>query len=141
MYGILVENFSNPVPKIAKNVVTSTVTKAQEGQRKELENQAPPAKAIATPSTLNNDVTLDLSNIDLLEFDDQMLVQFLNENEKLLQQQTDQNSLGLATQNQIQHQTIQNIQHNTVSKPTNFAVLPKMFFPHSNVTINYNFNK
>ena len=35
---------------------------------------------------------------------------------------------------------LQQIQNNTMSNPMNMPLLPKMFFPHSNVTINYHIN-
>ena len=71
-----------------------------------------------TSKSSNQDPMFDLSNIYLLDFDeqqDQMLAQFFNNNEKLLQQ------------NQNPNPTVQNI----LSKPTNFLIVPRMFFPNS----------
>ena len=128
MYAILADNAGYPAPKVSKTKLNSNVNDEQ------LENM------VAIPQTSNtnqsNNPTFDLSNIDLLEFDeksDQMLVEFLNQNEKLLQVDQPQ-----PLQNQTQNN--QNVQNTMVSKPTNFPIVPRMYFPHSNVTINYNFN-
>ena len=83
---------------------------------------------IAIPTT-SDTPKLNLSDMDLLELDttdDQLLVDILTQTEKNLNTTNDTSG------------TITNVQQNFNRQ---IPVIPKMYFPHSNVTINYNFGK
>ena len=69
----------------------------------------------------------NFSNIDLLEMDntdDQLIVDILTQTEKTL---TNNDNSG----------TVTNIEQNYNNRQ--MPIIPKMYFPNSNVTINYNF--
>ena len=72
MYAILADGAGYPAPKVVKTKLNSTVTQQQEEQQSENVNLNPqPMQVPAVPHTLNNgNPTFDLSNIDLLEFDE-----------------------------------------------------------------------
>ncbi len=104
-------------------------------------------------------------NFDLLEFntdDDELLEKFLAKNEELLEidnneenlsestlvpipEETPQNPAVLITAEQNQPTSAapegKNIHQNFASSRFHMSVIPKMYFPGSNVTINYNFGK
>ena len=84
-----------------------------------------------------NLVNIDINTMTLEPLndadDDDALIQFLNTFE------TNQTQEIVQKPNTVHN--IQNIQQN-VSTPRNFeGMMPKMFFPNSTVTINYNFGK
>ena len=73
MYGILAESLGDPLPKCAKTKLTSTAPNPQyEEQYKNVPNQNENITvAQGSNSTNTNQLpTFDLSNMDLLEFDD-----------------------------------------------------------------------
>ena len=79
------------------------------------------------------------ANFDLVPFDtddDDMLLKYLDSEEFDLNAESNQ-----ATDNvQIPQQSTQ-VTKMTNSLSNSMPIMPKMFFPHSNVTINYNFSK
>ena len=87
--------------------------------------------------SINYDIVkLKTENFDLLELtdtdNDDLLVKYLDDNERLLQEQTQQQQV--VPRNQA---NVTNVQQNTYNP--SIPVLPCMFFPNSTVTINYNF--
>ena len=74
---------------------------------------------------------MNLLPIDTDSNDDDLLVKFLEDNQDMENIQK-----TLTTQNVAMTRTVQNIQTNANMLP---HVIPKMFFPNSNVTIYYNF--
>ena len=81
----------------------------------------------------------ELQNCDLLEMDpieDNLLVEILTQTEKALQH--DKTVTNDQTTAPVSH-AVTNVQQNTFN-PT-MPIVPRMYFPHSNVTINYNFTK
>ena len=97
----------------------------------------------------NNIQTLKTENFDLLELtntdDDEMLSNYLDQNDKILRQHfTDCANQNLNNSNAVLEAksvtNVQNIQNLQTVRP-NMPIFPKMYFPNSNVTINYNFGK
>ncbi len=91
--------------------------------------------------TTSSEKPLDLSTIDLFELDeisDEKLSQFLDETEKVLQK-IPGNQLEKTSLEPLQpvlNSVVHNIQHNSMP-----SQMPQMYFPNSNVTINYYMNK
>ena len=93
-------------------------------------------------------VQLKTEDFDLLELtntgDDEMLAKYLDQNDMLLKEHFQNNPVS--TQSTITNKTaitstetsnVTNVQHFGPPMP----ILPKMYFPNSYVTINYNFGK
>ena len=89
---------------------------------------------------------LKTENFDLLELtntdDDELLSKYLDENDSILKEHFSNcdNSTKPTTSNitsVVESRNITNVQNVN----PNIPILPRMFFPNSNVTINYNFGK
>ena len=112
----------------------------------------------------NNTPTLNLANFDLTQIDfktidDNVLIQYLNNNERQTNEMLNQNNkANLPIQQQNQNQNVnqyaifpvqnqnQTLQVNETSYEINNIqnrqpMLPQLYICHSNVTINYNFSK
>lgn len=89
------------------------------------------------------------SNFDLLDFDtedDEMLKKFLNANQEILDgiQQPEETAVATPPANPVPAvpvctKTPHEIQMDMHQNIHNFPVVPKMYFPGSHITINYNF--
>ena len=129
MFEVLLDMIN--VPK-RKTTPTSTVSKPQ----------------INTPSTIQ-EPQIDFNIVDLFPFDEQeddndILVKFLDSTESQIKTTVPQNQIVPAMGNPSEvptttHNKIQTFNQN-VNTSNNRQFLPMMHFPHSNVTINYNFN-
>ena len=121
---------SNKIPKTSK--APATISKPPGNETTSPQDNTPNFKLI-----FDNDIDL----LDLDEYHNQMLVDFLNKNESQLVPLTTTTPTITPVNTNPVTQTIHNVSHNGVSKPSNIPILPKMFFPNSNITINYNFGK
>ena len=100
-----------------------------------------PSATVSVPSPPSNDQN-DVPNLDLipdwLELDDSNLVDIMTEIEKYISQIVSQNSKPTQVMeiagpsNTINFSSVNNVQKS--------PFIPGMYFPHSNVTINYNIN-
>ena len=115
-----------------------------------------PKVACTAPNTDENlppdlaDMNFNLPNFELQPIydfetiDDDLLVQLVNEVEdptrKTYQNQTDNKTVVPVTTGQTVTNNTQVINQTMPNMPI-MPRLPAMYFPHSNVTINYNFNK
>ena len=116
----------------SQNMLTKPTSTAPNPQYKEQYKNVPNQNenitvAQGSNSTNTNQLpTFDLSNMDLLEFDDQqdqILVQFLNENKKLLQiQQPEPKATEMVLQPAPNFQNVQNVQNNLISKQQTFLL-------------------
>ena len=106
-----------------------------------------------TTQNLDQGTILDLPNMQLQEInnfdtiDDDLLANMLYKTEK---ENCDQNKqiqgpttdiVDSGTKNQINFNTVNNNPISLQQNVPNMPKLPPMYFPHSNVTINYNFQK
>ena len=110
-----------------KKKTTSTVTKPVESAASPFQRKDDDMTYTLNIPTEPND--LQLMNIDLLEMDsndDKLLSDILTQTENYLK---DNPANSMVT----------NVQQNTLNRP--IPVVPHMYFPNSNVTINYNFGK
>ena len=91
--------------------------------------------------------TLKTETFDLIDFntsdnDDDLLMKYLDKNEQILTNQLVPQNDKTSTEINRSDTPLKKIT-NTYNQSNNFPtmpVIPKMFFPNSNVTINYNFN-
>ena len=119
------EALASPIkPKSNVNAVTSTISALTE-------------LATLPQQNFNIDVpqanNIDLSDMDLLELDnddDRLLVDILTQTEK---------SLKNDKRPQVSVANVTSVHQNSFNPVV--PVVPRMYFPHSNVTINYNFSK
>ena len=88
-------------------------------------------------------LTFDLNAVDLFPMDgnDDVLLNFLNVNldlDNAIQHAQQANTPSISEINVTPNvQNVQNVQNFATNLP---SVIPKMYFPGSNVTINYNFH-
>ena len=129
MYDAL--NDSVVPKKIQKKVPRATVSKPTEKADElqtinfaDLDNIAPVAAPEIKPQAAELPLTFELQPF---EDDDELLLQLIRENPS-------GNALVPTTSNV-------NITATNNTMTTSMPVIPKMYFPHSNVTINYNFSK
>ena len=120
MFDALAQDIKQPkIPKLITNVpIPDQNAKAMTSDNDTLNITIPTASDVP-----------NFSNIDLLEMDntdDQLLVDILTQTEKTL---TNNDNSG----------TVTNIEQNYNNRQ--MPIIPKMYFPNSNVTINYNFGK
>ena len=106
-------------------------------------NQQVPNFSIQIPKINQQD--LQLNNLDLLEMDnadDALLSDILTQTERQLENSnSNNNNLNPAPMAIVpQTNTVNHVQNNNnFNPPPLLPMVPKMYFPHSNVTINYNF--
>ena len=120
MFDALAHDIKQPkIPKLITNVpIPDQNAKAMTSHNDTLNITIPTASDVP-----------NFSNIDLLEMDNtdnQLLVDILTQTEKTL---TNNDNSG----------TVTNVQQNYNNRQ--MPIIPKMYFPNSNVTINYNFSK
>ena len=106
----------------------------------------PKIPKIAQPEPERSDLlpNFEISNMELFAMDsndDDILLDFLNKNPALEtpQFQTLQADQQVQLVQQNMQQSVTNVQNFQRIQPNLPAIIPKMFFPNSNVTINYNF--
>ena len=143
-----IREYSVKCPEIKKKEMFHSLTNALTPQAKKPKFNTISPKTAATAPNPDQQLPPDMSNLpnfdlqpinDLETIDDDLLLQILKQTEDKEERktQTDQETaLAIATG--------QNVTNNTqVINQTmpNLPRLPPMYFPNSNVTINYNFSK
>ena len=128
MYAALNESI---VPKKTARQPTATVSTPQDCQTINMND----LNTIKFPKNVNENTNNNNSN-DSLPVNFQ-LVPFDTDDDDVLMKYLEQNEDEL---NKIPRQNTQTTMSNTVMS-TSMPVIPRMYFPHSNVTINYNFAK
>ena len=136
-----VKEYSMKCSENKREEMFQSLTNAMQPKNKKQKSSTPAPANINIDDVKENLPTFDLDPIEDFEtIDDNLLVDLLNqtvENENTNSNNNNNQQLASAVVPQINTQVINN---NSSGLPPNFRI-PPMYFPHSNVTINYNFGK
>ena len=144
-----VKEYSTKCPENKRKEMFDSLTNAMQPKNKKCKPSGQPALANIDINDIKHNLpTFDLEVIDDFEtIDDTLLVDILNETiDKHNNENSNNNNNQLLTSApppivpQINTQVINNNNNAVTKTPPSYRV-PQMYFPHSNVTINYNFGK
>ena len=117
-------------PKIAKKNINSTITSPQEGQHTA-------TMSVPKPTLQMFEIFPDFEDDNLVK----LLTQIEQENETINTPADKQNENEVAIKENKGSKTINYSALTNISNINRNPILPHMYFPNSNVTINYNFPK